>query len=314
MSQPIEHTVQNAQTTVTRIIKNRLYDIISVIIILTVLALSLGVIERRIITLGELLDVLVECIPMFFAGMLLNTNLYNKGIFYGKQTDTFIKASRAYSKLVTDLTGEQIQYIPEFCEKYNNDALKSMQSTVLKSEGLSYEQFTSPWKDGNTDRKPLRAMCENELAAVLNEEQIAVVKKAKKLKVKGILVNTLLGTNTSDDITDVGPTESDLKNKKIFWSTIVYFVSTIVLALIGVKNVQDWGWFGIALVLFKVMFIFCRSYMSYFDGYNDVTIHLVNSTNRKTDVLKECIYWINDKTGNNNYHYNGNNLDKIDIE
>ena len=52
------------------------------------------------------------------------------------------------------------------------------------------------------------------------------------------------------------------------------------------KNIADWGWGGLVLVLFKVLYTFARSYTSYFQGYNDMTIDLTNHLARKTDVLK----------------------------
>ena len=315
MQQPIEHSVQQVQSAATKFVKNRIYDVIAAIIVVAVIALSLGVIERRVIQLSELIDIIVECIPLFFAGMLLNSNFYNKGVYYGKQTHLFKTASTSYSQIVSQLTGEQIRMIPDFCIEYNDTVLKTMQSNILKTEGLTYEQFTQRWEDGKIDRKPLKAMCENELKSALNDDQIKVVKKAKRVKIKGLLVNVLLGTNCTEDTTDVGYTEEQLKRRKMWTSVLVYFASTLILALIGVKNVQEWGWFGIALVIFKVIYIFCKSYMSYFDGYNDVTIHLVNSTNRKTDILKECQAWINSKETSERYSLiEGNNLDKIDIE
>jgi hypothetical protein len=63
--------------------------------------------------------------------------------------------------------------------------------------------------------------------------------------------------------------------------------------MMGVKDVLEWGWMGAFLLLFKMLYILCRSYMKYFEGFDDINIRLVNHISRKTDVLKEFDYWYN---------------------
>lgn len=50
---------------------------------------------------------------------------------------------------------------------------------------------------------------------------------------------------------------------------------------------MEWGWVGVIFVIFKLLYIVARSYMQYFDGYQDITVSLVNHISRKTDIIKE---------------------------
>ena len=121
--------VQNTTTKIQQGIKARIFDILGAVILIALIALSLGVLERRIITLAEIGDIIVECIPFFLAAMLLGNNFYMKGVFLGKTAPNFITACKEYSDVVASLTGEQIDYLDDFCQEYNDDALKKKQQT-----------------------------------------------------------------------------------------------------------------------------------------------------------------------------------------
>lgn len=65
-------------------IKDRIFDIIAVGIVIAMLLLNLGAIELKEITWCSILDICIECLPFFLAAMLLNANFYTKGTFAGK--------------------------------------------------------------------------------------------------------------------------------------------------------------------------------------------------------------------------------------
>lgn len=272
-------------------IKSRIFDIIAISILVCLIALSLGVIERRIITWREIGNIIVECIPFFFAAVLLNDTFYKKGIFTGKLNNNFITACTLYTKYVTNLSGQHIDELDDFCHEFNADALRKKQISYLSRASISYEKFHIDTDDNTA----LQTWSDDKLEHTYGNDRAKWIKLAKKATVKGLHSNALMGTMDAEDITDVGPTEIQLTKRKRRTSAISYALSTIVLSLIAVKNVSEWGWFGIALVIFKCILILCKSYMSYFDGYNDVTVHLVNAINRKTDIIKQFLYWYDNR-------------------
>lgn len=294
-----EKVAQQAQDTASRLqkeIKSKIFDILAMIILVALVALSLGIIERRVITIEEIGNIIVECIPFFLAAMLLNNNYYMKGTFDGKNTKNFKSACLEYSNKISDLDGEQIDSLDEFCEEFNNEALIKKQKSYLNRASISYELFNGGKETGDkTVIDPVKTWSYHKLVHTYGKERAKWIIRARNVQVKGLRVNSLMGTNDNDDITDIGYTETQLAKKRLGFSAISYAFSTLIMALIAVKDVAEWGWFGIALVLFKCIFILVKSYMSYFDGYNDITIHLVHHTNRKTDILKQFEYWYGNK-------------------
>lgn len=285
----IEETIKDTSVKISSDIKKSIYDWICAIIIIAVIAASLDMIGLIDLT-GEdagkrILNFVMQWIPYFMATILLNDTLYKKGVFVGKRTTIYTNNAKAYSEIVNSLTGDQIKGLYKFCDDYNDNALKTIQTNILKKEGLTYEDFeTSCEIAGN---KPLKVLTEEKLIEIgLTKSQVKCVKAAKNVNVKGLTVNSLLSSMNIKDPTNLGRNETELAKKRTIISTISYVLSTLLMSLLAIKNIADWGWSGLILVLFKVLYTFARSYTSYFQGYNDMTIDLTNHLARKTDVLK----------------------------
>lgn len=287
MNKRIEDKVQNAQASVKRTLKTKMFDVISVIIILALIALSLGVLERRVITWEEIGDIIIEFMPFFFAFVLLGNNHYMKGSYVGKETLKFTSTCTEYATMVENLTDEEVDSLDDFCEEYNDIALRRRQEALLKRAAITYEKFDKNAKD----YVALKLRSDKDLKTQYGDERAKWIIKAKNATVKGIRTNTLMGTNDSDDVTDIGPTEASLAKNHKLKSSMGYALTTLIMTFIAIKDIMTWHWVGFALVVFKCAFIFCKSYVEYFEGYNDVTIHLVNHINRKIDILKQHRHW-----------------------
>lgn len=271
------------------LVKNYVFDIIAVSLIIAMFLLGLGVLEKRDITLETLLDVVISFVPFYLCMQVLNINYYTKGVFKGKQSEVYKQAIKSYSDFAGNLTGKQQDTIYEFCEYYNNKALEQLRKSILKRAGISYESFIN----GNGEKKiaPLITLNKAQLLNSYNKEQVHIILKAKHAKIKGISANILLSNIQSSDNTDIGKTEKEMRDSRMTVTAVLSFASVFVLSLIGVKDIQEWGWLAAALVLFKMMYVFVKSYMQYFNAYNDITVGLVNHLARKSDILKQFIYW-----------------------
>ena len=283
--------VSEAKKKTTNIVKNYIFDIIAVGLIIAMFLLGLGVLEKRDITWKTLLDIVISFVPFYLCMQVLNMNYYTKGVFKGKESEVYKNAMIAYSKIAGSLTGEQQDTIYEFCEYYNADALKRLQTSILKRAAISYELFINGDVDKGIDA--LIGLTKEKLLTIYNKDQVKIIMKAKRAKVKGISANILLSNIQSSDSTDLGKTEKEMRNSRMTTTGILSFVSIFVLSLIGVKDIQEWGWLAAALVLFKMMYVFVKSYMQYFNAYNDITVGLVNHLARKSDILKQFDYWHN---------------------
>lgn len=303
--------VTSAKNKTVEFVRSRMFDIIAVAIVVAMLALSLGVFELRDITLVAMADIVLETLPFYLATVLLNDNFYMKGVYAGKASKAFKAIVTAYSSIVNALTGKQIKKLPEFCEKYNEEVLVKLQTAILRNEALTYEEFDVDYverdcHDVAIHHGPLRALPKHELVVLLGKERANAVVAAKKLTIKGINPNILLGSSNSNDATDLGPCEKEMHSKRRIVYAIVSFVSILVLTLIAVKDVTNWGWVGIMFVVFKLLYIVARSYTKYFEGYQDITISLANHISRKTDIIKEFNSDFSIKESENNAE-NGNN-------
>lgn len=285
----IEDKLQKNKAIVADGLKKRIFDWVAAIIVVALIAASLdifGLIEFNTINFAEFV---ISWFPYFAAAILLNTDLYKKGVFVGKSTNKFISAVNSYGDIADSLSGSQIKNLYPFCETYNYEAKKNIQTQVLRKEGLTFEDF----EFGTTEVKPLKVLDKNELVELgYTKQQIRCIRRAKRVYVRGINVNLLLSTMDVKDVTNIGSDEHHLESKRIMSSAIRYMLSTFLLSVIAIKNVTYWGWTGLILTLFKVVYLFAGCCMSYFKGYDDVTTNLVNHFTRKSDILKMYLNYV----------------------
>lgn len=285
---------QNSKS-LTNKIKTHAFDAIAVGLVIAIGLLNLGAIEIKNIG-TEILNILLEAVPFYLGSVALALNYYKKGVYSGKASKSFNEVVMSYSTIVNNFTGKQIDKLSDFCLRYNHKALLIKQEAILREVAISIKRFDENIKDelGHV-LKPLKIAPDAELIATYGEYVGGKIIEAKAVKVKGINVNNLLGNSNVDDITDLGKSEHEMLKDRSKEYSIVYFVSILVMSLMGVKDILEWGWMGAFLLVFKMLYILCRSYMKYFEGYDDITVRLVNHISRKIDVLKEFDYWYNDE-------------------
>lgn len=284
--------VKNTQTKIINHAKNKIFDLIAILLIFALIAVSLNVLEKRDIDATTFINILFDAGPFYFLALLLTTNYYTKGTFAGKLTEQFINTQTLYSKMVADLTGNHVDKCDNFCEYYNDRTIVNIRTNLLKEAGIRYESY----ENGYTNRQgvfipPLKICDKDIVIAEFGKIGWKVIQRTRKAHIKGLKVNNLLGTNDSDDPTDVGETEQTLKKRRMAATAGIYLLTIILFSFLGVRDIMQWGWTGIILIIFKVIYIFCRAYMSYFDGYNDITVSIVSHINRKCDLLKQFNFW-----------------------
>ena len=294
MADKFAEKLQKNNETFKKTIKTYIFDIIGVTSVLALMAISLGIVEGRTLSLNELSNIIIDFLPFFFTFVLLGNNFYKKGMYTGKDTEKFISTSKIYSEMVSALTDDEISVIDEFCEEYNEMALIRRQQPLLKRAVVTYELFIEG--DVSKDIKPLKLMTNKELINKFGKGRAKWIIKAKNEKVKGVKINVLLGTNNANDITDLGADEATMSKTHARTTGVSYAFTTLLLTFIAVKDVMTWNWFGFIIVAYKSIFVLCKAYMEYFTGYDDATINLVNHTNRKADILRAFRKWYKDKS------------------
>lgn len=293
----VEDKLQQAKLNANDGLKKHIFDWVAAIIIVSLIAASLDVFGLVSFNTLNFVEFLISWFPYFAAAILLHTDLYKKGIFVGKGTNKFSSVVENYSGIANSLTGEQIKGLYPFCEKYNEDAKQTIQTQILRKEGLAFkdfdEEFIETVDNEEIKRLPLKILDKKQLLELnYTKRQIKAIFKAKRVRVKGISVNILLSSMNVSDVTYIGDDEKSLQSKQIITSAIKYMFTTLLLSVLAIKNIGDWGWVGLILTLFKVAYLFAGCCMSYFKGYDDVTINLANHFTRKSDILKMYLNYV----------------------
>ena len=288
MNKPTVKDVTETKQTIISFIKNKIFDMIGILILTAMAGLILNIFEGRKLTLDVFIDVLVRLAPFYFCAMLLSMNYYKKGVYGAKNTKDFTEVVTEYSDEVDQLTDDQIRHIGEFCIVYNEQSKKDIQIEILKSEGIEYDDFVNKYVK----------LTYFQLRKQYGKLIAKAVQKAKRVKIEGVTVNSLLGNRKSKDPTNFGPTENEMLAGRGGWYAMGYLFTIGFLTFIVAKNIKQWNWVALLYELAKVIYIFVRSYMRYFEGYEDITIKLSNSLHRKTDTIKAYCSWFKEKYPN----------------
>lgn len=287
------NAIEDVKTETKKRIKANMYDLLAAAIVIVMFVVALGVMSPKELTWDNMKDVVVSWVPFFLTASFLNYNYYTKGKVKGKASDGFKATIAAYSKQVGSITGAQMSKLPEFCKYYNEQALKELQTSILTLASIPFERFDKvTFNKQGEELKPLKVLDVKDLRKLgYCSDEVKVIIRAKHASIKGIRHNQLLGNTSARDKTDIGHGEGDMTTKRTIVSTVAQAVSMFVLCMIGVKDIMDWGWVSAIFVLFRMVWILCKSYIQYIKGYNDITIRLSNHIARKTDILKEFEYW-----------------------
>lgn len=291
----IAQLADNTKKDLVQFAKSKVFDVLGILLIVAMMALILGVFTKRDLDWETLQNILLEVIPFYFAALLLSTIYYKKGCHNGKLTNAYLTSVAAFSELVSQMTGSLLEYLSDFCDVYNEKALRKRQKEILKSQNITLERFLNDElnEDGSIKRQALCRTPFTKLYKTYGLNFALTVFKAIHVKIKQISTNKLLGNLNAQDDTDIGANESQMTRKRTASYALTTVLTIFFLTFITVKNILEWGWISLIFMSFKIIFVAVNSYMKYFHGYDDVTIRLVNHYNRKSDILKQCIYSYN---------------------
>lgn len=294
MTNPISkpEVLTDAKGKVVTMARNKIFDLIGISIVLVMFFVGLGALKIIDFTLESLINFIVSFIPFYLATMLLNTNYYTKGSYKGKESTVYVNSMKSYSEIVDSLNGDQQLKLNDFVDWYNAESLRYLQTSILKRVSISYERFATftTDKDGK-ELPPLQTYDFKQLVEMFNPYVAKHIEQAKHARVKRISTNILLSNVQSADPTDIGKGEVQLRKMRLGVTGVMSFISVIALSLIGFKDIMEWGWVAAFVTLFKMVYIFARSYQMYFHAYDDITVSVVNHIARKTDILKQFQSW-----------------------
>lgn len=288
----VEQTYTDGSERLNKGIKRYIYDIIAAVVVLAIIAATLHIFDvYDLSNPDDVKSFFVDWVPYFLASVLLNGDMYEKGIFVGKAVKDYLDARKAYSEVVCKIDGHKLSKVTDFCIDYNEESLISVRKAILKEQGLSYEQFDEKYISKDEILPALKTWTDEQLEKYLTSEQVSVIKRAKKAKIKGINANLLLGNEDVADPTNIGMTEKEMTMRQNIKTTLIYLVVTGLMSVVFVKDITEWKWGGLLEVLFKLTFVVARALMSYLKGYKDTVVHHTNHLIRKKDILDIFEVW-----------------------
>lgn len=270
-----------------------IYYIFAGAVVVVMVFLQLGGIELN--ENIEWHDIVIDAIPLFFASVLLDRIFYYNGVTKGKKTKNFFGAIAEFSSLA-NLTGEETDALPDFCREFNARALRNKRKTILSYAVVSIEHFESEFEDKNGTHLPLQITPNRVIRKEYGWERSRWIRKAKRAKVKGLTACRLTSEQASMDDTNTGFGERGFATIQTVKKVIGYALSFLLFAVITVKDIATWGWVGVGLLLFKIVFTLGSSILSQARGYQDITVSVVSHYNRKSDILKQFKAWYKKNT------------------
>lgn len=239
-------------------------------------------------------DIIVDAVPLFFASVLLDRIFYYNGVARAKKTKNYFGAVQEFSTLA-NLTGEETDALPDFCREFNARALRNKRKTILSYAVVSVEHFESEYNTENGTHSALQITPNKAIKQEFGQERAKWIIRAKNAKIKGLTASSLTSEQTTMDDTDTGLGEKDFANIQTVKKIVGYALSFLLFACITVKDVATWGWVGIGILLFKIVFTLGCSILSQARGYQDITVSVVAHYNRKSDILKQFKAWYEKK-------------------
>ena len=101
MSNNIENFQNENKTKAKSFVKNKVYDIIGIGLVMALCALILDILQINILTKESILSTIADWIQFYMTSTLLSSNYYDKGIANGKITDKFVGIVSEYSSTVS---------------------------------------------------------------------------------------------------------------------------------------------------------------------------------------------------------------------
>lgn len=269
-------------------ISNWVYPIFASVIVIAMVIIKLGVFEFN--KNVDILDIIVEALPIFIASMLLANIFYQNGATKGKRSQNYFLALTEFSRLA-NMPGEKLDALPEFCREFNENALKDKKRSLLSCAVIPLSKFEEEYEQDGGVHVPIKVMSNSEIIAEFGKERSSYIIQAKKVKIKGINAVTLTSDQKVKDVTDTGYGEHEYAKMFTAKKAISYALTFIMFAFISVKDVYAWGWAGVGLLVFKIAYTLGCSILGQIQGFKNITIDVVAHLNRKSDILKQFHSW-----------------------
>lgn len=237
------------------------------IILICVAYVAVGLL--KVVETGKTpLEIIFDGAKSLVTGLLIGRLMKMKGMSNGEKTEAVLRTKTAYGDIIDKIT-PRLNRLQEFCEKYNADRLRLLQTRALMKAGIAYEE----WIGGQYVPK--------------TREQKHACRKASKVKIKFIDKQFLLCDADDERGNGFG------RNKREYMGATDasdVFSKLVIAVIIGMYSVEMIKGVTIASVIWEcfqvLLFVgfgavkYLTSYMYVNDEYRTLLI-------QKTNILYE---------------------------
>lgn len=260
--------------------KKHIYNVLLVVISIAFLFKDIIKIEE---TGKSLVEIIASSFLAFAIGTTFNIILGKKGIIAGKNTPQFIETMARYNQEI-DKTDAYIEKLDDFCDKKNEQRIKTAQIKILRTERIKYDDFIT---------KSMNEVC-------TTREQRRCWKRAQRVRIQYLTADNLL--SETDERYEKGKKELTL-NEYERHENRTDLISKIAFALIfgyfGVSFVGNyenimWGAIQIGAWLLMAISRYIQNYSYVTDVYKSKIHRKINfliefnTTMRKGGTNNEC--------------------------
>lgn len=251
--------------------------------VIAMVLLGLVYIFYGIVTIGKtgktVDEIIAEGAVSFLVGFGMKLLQSVNGLLKGELDPKFVTTKQFYLSLLDETASIQ-QYLPKYCDMENENALRRVQTSILRKQNLKYDDFINDKID----------------IEKLNKKQLKALEKARNVEI-AVLNDAILLSDSQVTIDSVKNLNVS-KGTHLKFSTLKTFLTMFLMAILfgvyGIDPAKGFDWYGaiwcaIQVAIYIVLGIveYFNSYMFMADTYRTALVRKCNHLERFKNMYNE---------------------------
>lgn len=214
------------------------------------------------------LEIIFDGAKSLVTGLLIGRLMKMKGVASGEKTEAVLRTKSAYGEIIDKIT-PRLNRLQEFCEEYNENRLRLLQTRVLMKAGIAYTEWTGGMYVPKT------------------REQKNACRKAAKVKIKFIDKQFLLCDADDERGNGFGRNKREYMGATDASDVFSKLVIAVIIGMYSVEMIKGVTFASVIWECFQVLLFvgfgavkYLTSYMYINDEYRTLLI-------QKTNILYE---------------------------
>lgn len=237
-----------------RILKNSIGYIMATVFTVAYIALSILKIDKTGRTIDEIVG---DGFKYYIYQIVLTALLRPQGLANGRNDEEYIKTAELHEKKVEEIS-ENMNYLPVWCEKKNQENYKKQRTKILASESLKYSDY---FQDDGTviadyeiDSSKMSLRWKNRFTRRAEKRRYKAYRRAVKLKLSELEATSLTSSDKAkEDVYALPESEKEFLGRKFLIDIVKRTLPAILFGLYGFKEAADLNWAAFAWTVFQAV-------------------------------------------------------------